>query len=151
MEASAFLELCKHFEGDQVISLGVVKGISDFGDPNKGTVPNVKETALENTANALKEWVTHRIRGITWTVDESRQDHSPTHCCSTNSLRFIAEEPGAKIVPGYYNNFIRRVLDNYLQGWQVTDKADRDLKVGHFLLTSKSTLLIITLDPPSGN
>lgn len=128
MEASAFLELCKHFEGDQVISLGVVKGISDYGDPNKGEVPNAKETALANTAKALQEWITHRIHKIMWTVDES-------------------EEPGAKIVPGYYNNFIRRVLDNYLQGWEVTDKADRNLKIPNSKIQGFKTVLPRANDP----
>lgn len=105
MEASAYLQLCAHFENDQVISLGVIKGISDFGDPTKGSVPNAYNDALLNTAQAIKEWILHRIRGITWTIDET-------------------DEPGAKIVPGYYDNFIRRVLDNVLQGWPVRNKGD---------------------------
>ncbi|KAF1962461.1 purine and uridine phosphorylase [Byssothecium circinans] len=128
MEASAFLELCRHFDGDQVISLGVVKGISDYGDPGKGSVPNAKEKALENTANALKDWVIHRIPGITWTVDES-------------------EEPGAKIVPGYYDNFIRRVLDNYLQGWPVKDKSDRSIEIPRREIKGFKTVLPRGNDP----
>ena len=72
MEASAFLQLCQHFEGDQAISLGVIKGISDFGDSAKGTIENAYKNALKNTAAALEEWVTYRIKSITWTIDESR-------------------------------------------------------------------------------
>ncbi|KAH8693402.1 nucleoside phosphorylase domain-containing protein [Phaeosphaeriaceae sp. PMI808] len=128
MEASAFLELCRHFDGDQVISLGVVKGISDYGDPNKGSVPNAEEIALQNTARALEEWVTHRIHSITWTVDER-------------------EEPGAKIVPGYYDNFIRRVLDNYLQGWPVKDKTDRNIKIPSTEIKGFKTVLPRGNDP----
>lgn len=72
MEASAFLQLCTRFEGDQVLSLGVVKGISDFGDLNKGSIQTAYPDALKNTAQALQEWIVHRIRAITWTADESK-------------------------------------------------------------------------------
>ena len=67
MEASAFLKLCGYAG---ISSLGVVKGISDFGDSKKGHVPNAYEAALQNTAIALKEWVTHTIPAMNWQLDE---------------------------------------------------------------------------------
>ncbi|KHO00249.1 Phosphorylase superfamily protein [Metarhizium album ARSEF 1941] len=97
MEASAFLQLCKYFEPKGPICLGVVKGISDFGDSKKGQDASAYSDALDNTAVAIKAWLTHRIPNTRWEVDES-------------------DEPGAKLVPGYYENFVRRVIDNYLEG-----------------------------------
>jgi nucleoside phosphorylase len=72
MEASAFIQLCGHF-GEYAKCLGVVKGISDFGNSNKGKVPNAKAVALKNTANALREWIVYRIPEISWQIDESQQ------------------------------------------------------------------------------
>ncbi|KAF2269167.1 purine and uridine phosphorylase [Lojkania enalia] len=128
MEASAFLQLCRHFEGDQAISLGVIKGVSDFGDPAKGTVENAYNDALKNTAHALEQWVTYRITSITWTKDES-------------------DEPAAKIVPGYYENFVRRVLDNYLQGWPVRDKTDPRTVIPNQEIKGFKTVLPQDCDP----
>jgi nucleoside phosphorylase len=71
MEASAFLQLCQHFGEKQAKSLGVIKGVSDFGDANKGAVKNAYQDALRNTAKAIEDWICHRIRRITWTIDES--------------------------------------------------------------------------------
>jgi nucleoside phosphorylase len=67
MEASAFLKLCGYAE---VSSLGVVKGISDYGDSEKGKVPDAYEVALKNTAIALREWVTYTIPAMNWELDE---------------------------------------------------------------------------------
>jgi nucleoside phosphorylase len=55
MEASAFLYVCKH---TGVISLGVVKGVSDLGDINK-VVSNEDDynSAIINTANAVRLWI----------------------------------------------------------------------------------------------
>ncbi|KID82339.1 Phosphorylase superfamily protein [Metarhizium guizhouense ARSEF 977] len=97
MEASAFIQLCKHFEPKGPICLGVVKGVSDFGDSKKGEDASAYSDALNNTAVAIKDWLTHRIPNTRWEVDES-------------------DEPGAKLVSGYYENFVRRVIDNYLEG-----------------------------------
>lgn len=105
MEASAFIQLCEHFGNDYAKCLGVVKGISDFGNSEKGKDKNTYSEALKNTALALQEWITRRIPVVNWEVDENR-------------------EPGAKIVPGYYKNFVSRVLDNFCQGWAVTLKND---------------------------
>ncbi|OAA47102.1 Phosphorylase superfamily protein [Metarhizium rileyi] len=97
MEASAFIQLCKYFEPNGPICLGVVKGISDFGDSKKGEDASAETSALDNTAIAIKEWLTHRIPSAKWEVDES-------------------DKPGAKLVSGYYENFVRRVIDNHLEG-----------------------------------
>ena len=70
MEASAFLELCQHYFKNSAC-LGVVKGVSDFGDEFKGEDPAVKVKALENTAKALREWITTRISRIYWETDYS--------------------------------------------------------------------------------
>jgi uridine phosphorylase len=69
MEASAFLKLCAYAG---ISSLGVVKGISDFGDSEKGKVPNAYGGALQNTAIALKEWVIHTIPAMNWQLDEGK-------------------------------------------------------------------------------
>jgi hypothetical protein len=71
MEASAFIQLCEHFGNDCAKCLGIVKGISDFGNSEKGKDENAYTEALQNTALALKEWLTHRIPDLTWEVDES--------------------------------------------------------------------------------
>lgn len=70
MEASAFLELCQYYFKDSAC-LGVVKGVSDFGDEFKGDDPNAKQKALQNTATALREWTTTRISSIYWETDYS--------------------------------------------------------------------------------
>jgi hypothetical protein len=69
MEASAFLKLCGYAG---ISSLGVVKGISDFGDSEKGKVPNAYGEALQNTAVALREWVIHTIPAMNWQLDEGK-------------------------------------------------------------------------------
>ena len=71
MEASAFIQLCLHFGSQGPTCLGVVKGISDFGNSQKGKDETAYGDALKNTAAALKEWITHQIPAITWEVDES--------------------------------------------------------------------------------
>lgn len=49
-----------------------MKGISDFGNSDKGKEENAYEDALQNTAHGLKEWIFSRIPAITWNVDESK-------------------------------------------------------------------------------
>jgi len=72
MEASAFIQLCHHFGPSGPKCLGVIKGISDFGNEKKGKDASVYGDALVNTATALEEWVKYQIPGISWTVDESQ-------------------------------------------------------------------------------
>lgn len=67
MEASAFLKLCEY---TGVKSLGVIKGISDFGDIKKGEDPAAYEDALRNTGFALKEWCVHSIPAVNWQPDD---------------------------------------------------------------------------------
>jgi hypothetical protein len=38
-------------------------------------------------------------------------------------------EPGAQIVPGYYENFVRRVLDNHVQGTEARLQNDAETTV----------------------
>ena len=71
MEASAFIQLCGHFGEKIAICLGVVKGISDFGNSHKGRDENTPIEALKNTAFALQDWIKYRIPSINWEVDES--------------------------------------------------------------------------------
>ena len=71
MEASAFLQLCEHFGSDMATCLGVVKGVSDFGNAEKGKDESAYTNALVNTAEAIREWVIHRIPKIAWEMDES--------------------------------------------------------------------------------
>jgi len=46
-----------------------------------------------------------------------------------NPLISLGSEPGAKIVPGYYENFVRRVLDNHVQGIEAYLQDDPETKV----------------------
>ncbi len=69
MEASAFLKLCSYAG---VSSLGVVKGISDFGDSAKGKEPDAYDGALRNTAVGLREWVIHTIPAVNWQLNEGK-------------------------------------------------------------------------------
>jgi hypothetical protein len=55
MEASAFIQLCDHFKSNGLTCLGVIKGISDFGDMKKGLDPTVYGDALEKTADTIEE------------------------------------------------------------------------------------------------
>lgn len=71
MEASAFIQLCDHFGPNGPTCLGVVKGISDFGNSKKGHDATARDDALKNTAKALEDWITYHITKITWTPDES--------------------------------------------------------------------------------
>jgi len=77
MEASAFIQLCEHFGGEFAKCLGVVKGISDFGNSEKGKDEDAYSEALKNTALGLQEWITHSISVITWEVDEGELAKSP--------------------------------------------------------------------------
>jgi len=86
MEASAFVQLCEHFGNDYAKCLGIVKGISDFGNSEKGTDESAYSEALKNTALALQEWITHRISVINWEVDESTLAMNP----SFSSARLIS-------------------------------------------------------------
>lgn len=71
MEASGFLQLCEHLASQGLMCLGIVKGVSDFGNADKGKDPNAYNTSLTNTAEALKTWILHQIPSVDWEVDES--------------------------------------------------------------------------------
>ena len=77
MEASAFIQLCEHFGSEYAKCLGVVKGISDFGNSEKGKDEGAYSEALKNTALGLQEWITHNISVINWEVDESKLAMNP--------------------------------------------------------------------------
>jgi hypothetical protein len=73
MEASAFLQLCqsKYFNhrDTEIHCMGVLKGISDFGDENKDVDQQQNsgyEKALQNTAKAISDWVPYHIPAVTW-------------------------------------------------------------------------------------
>ena len=78
MEASAFIQLCEHFGSDHAKCLGVVKGVSDFGNSEKGDDEHAYIEALQNTALGLQEWITHSISTINWEVDESELAMNPS-------------------------------------------------------------------------
>ena len=94
MEASAFIQLCDHFGNDYAKCLGVVKGISDFGNSEKGKDENTYSEALKNTALALQEWITHSIPVVNWEVDESTLAMNPLFS-STPSTSNAILRPGA--------------------------------------------------------
>ena len=113
MEASAFMQLCDYFAPRGPTCLGVLKGVSDYGNSDKGNDADgdAYGRALANTAAALEAWIVHQIPAVDWAVDES-------------------EEPGAKLGAGYYNNFVRRVLDNHSEGVVARHKENPELTVG---------------------
>jgi nucleoside phosphorylase len=61
MEASAFLTLCVTLS---VHSLGVVKGVSDLGNSDKGKDPGAYKDALVATATAAQAWITHTLQAV---------------------------------------------------------------------------------------
>jgi hypothetical protein len=69
MEAFAFLKLCEYTD---VMSLGVVKGVSDLGDSEKGKDEAVYRNALGKTAEALDEWMRHYFDRTPLERDECR-------------------------------------------------------------------------------
>jgi len=71
MEASAFLQLCNYLTPRGPVCLGVVKGVSDFGNSDKGKDEDAYSKALQNTAAALQDWITYQIPEVDWEVDES--------------------------------------------------------------------------------
>ena len=77
MEASAFIQLCEHFGSNSAKCLGVVKGISNFGNSEKGKDEGAFSEVLKNTALGLQELITHRIPVITWEFDESKWTMNP--------------------------------------------------------------------------
>jgi nucleoside phosphorylase len=62
MEASAFLQACKH---TGVQAFGVIKGVSDLGDNNKGVGHDMHyRPALENAADATKAFIKWKLKHI---------------------------------------------------------------------------------------
>jgi hypothetical protein len=62
----------------------------------------------------LKEWVIHTIPAMNWQLDEGK-----SHWMSMMRLRLthgLDDQPGVSLSHGYYNNFVRHVLDSYSQG-----------------------------------
>ncbi|EXK76430.1 hypothetical protein FOQG_18827 [Fusarium oxysporum f. sp. raphani 54005] len=108
MEASAFLQACE-FTG--VRSLGVIKGVSDMGDGNRGLGPNDKhyKSALLRAARAVKRFVSYR-----W------EDMPPKEAMDRS------KQPGAVITRGYFDNFVARVMDKLSKTGY---KASTEIKV----------------------
>jgi len=91
MEASAFLQAC---ESTGVHAFGVIKGVSDMGDKHKGLGhDNFYMPALRNAADATKAYVEYKLTEL---------DTNPPN---------IENEPGALIVPGYFNSYLSRVIE----------------------------------------
>lgn len=72
MEASAFLKLCSHSRHTNVLALGVLKGVSDLGDKDKGKDPEVYEEALRETGRVLKDWIRNCFSSMTWEPSEGK-------------------------------------------------------------------------------
>ncbi|KAK0940834.1 hypothetical protein LTR48_005676 [Friedmanniomyces endolithicus] len=104
MEASAFLKLCSHSKHTNVLALGVLKGVSDLGDEDRGKDPEVYEEALRETGRVLKDWVCNCFSSMTWEPSEEA-------------------EPGAKLARTYYTNFVQRVVDALSAGVPVIVEA----------------------------
>jgi len=89
MEASAFIQLCGHFDLQHgPMCLGVVKGVSDYGDANRDG-PRKEEDwkrAMINTAVAVRGWIRYRLQSITWERNESM---THAHRSRTSSPRLV--------------------------------------------------------------
>ncbi|ETI29395.1 hypothetical protein G647_01848 [Cladophialophora carrionii CBS 160.54] len=94
MEASAFLNLCAHTD---VMSLGVIKGVSDLGDMDKKKDPARYKQTLRTTATAITSWLEQMMESMNWDVNEEK-------------------EIGARLAKPYYENFVRIVVDSISQG-----------------------------------
>jgi hypothetical protein len=104
MEASAFLYVCKL---TNVESMGVIKGVSDLGDQNKGE-GNDKylHKALCNTADAIKDWVQFRLKAHS--LPPHGNPVSPQLKWTANQEE--EREPGALQADSYYNSYIKQVM-----------------------------------------
>ena len=84
MEASAFLQLCGCFPG--IASLGVVKGVLDYGDKHKTSDNRTAfSLTLTHTAEALKGWIAHNVPEITWDPDYYISAPPQPHTLQKNS------------------------------------------------------------------
>jgi hypothetical protein len=70
MEASAFLMLCTYLN---IGCLGVVKGVSDLGDSNRGEFPDTYDNALKAAAEAVRKWAVQHLATVQWKVNEGIQ------------------------------------------------------------------------------
>jgi hypothetical protein len=126
MEASTFLNLLRSNYFRDIACLGVVKGVSDFGDQHKNEDQvSAYSTALQNTAFALKEWITHRIPRIDW---------EPNYGLSFILIHRILltdvdDEPAAELISGYYENFVAWVVRSLDFDLDVVSKKDPNLNV----------------------
>lgn len=77
-EASAFLELCRYSLKD-TICLGIVKGVSHFGDSSRGLDPTGKQMALLNAAKALRDWIVYSIPSQAWEDNQCNVVFPETH------------------------------------------------------------------------
>jgi hypothetical protein len=76
MEASAFLHACDHMN---IESLGVIKGVSDAGDPNKSAEAGSYKMVIGRTADAIENWITYRWAGLSPpTMPQSRHPRMRT-------------------------------------------------------------------------
>jgi hypothetical protein len=123
IEAGAFLKLCKYAN---ISSLGIVKGISDFGNDEKGKGLALYNDALRNSAIALRDWVTNIIPAITWQTDQAAQSQIAS---KLNSRTQPESGLGAEFSRSYYKNFVSVVLDAYRQGQSVKLKTDPTVRV----------------------
>jgi hypothetical protein len=127
MEACAFLKICDH---NDLQSLGIVKGVSDLGDGNKTTMKTraqVYQKALENTGEAVLEWIRHMFESMTWEPNEGKRHFDDMVLAA---LTAPDDEAGAILCGPYYNNFIRLLGDSVARGDPVTsiDQPNQQLQ-----------------------
>ncbi|KAK4139141.1 nucleoside phosphorylase domain-containing protein [Dichotomopilus funicola] len=109
MEASAFLQAC---ECTGVKSLGVIKGVSDMGDHNKGLGHDKHyRPALCRAAEAAKAFIKYKWE----TMPETDVDRS--------------KEFGVVLAQGYFDNFIDRVVQKLNTGGYKTEIAVKGLRI----------------------
>ncbi|KAK0946345.1 hypothetical protein LTR29_002107 [Friedmanniomyces endolithicus] len=109
-------------------ALGVLKGVSDLGDKDKGKDPEVYEEALRETGRVLKDWIRNCFSSMTWEPSEEA-------------------EPGAKLARNYYTNFVQRVVDAISAGVPVSVDAAEE---GSTSPAPKPTAVKIVM-PPNDN
>jgi len=102
MEASAFFNSC---ERCHVAALGVVKGVSDNGDAEKGDL--MYTNALYNSAQAAVGLSKHYVNG-------------------TSFPQVPIKLNGAVLAEGYFKNFLRRALRGLLKGVKKVTYGDME-------------------------
>jgi hypothetical protein len=151
MEASAFLKLCTSTYFSQgthkLHCLGVVKGISDFGDERKDEDQQHSggyDTALKNTGAAIGEWLQSRIPAVTWTPSYGMSDAGFFVC---SMLIIVGHEPAAPLASIYFVNFVQVVCQSIATDLPLSSKTDECFHADAKAIHGLKIIMPPNLDP----